>query len=217
MTGFALAKLDEIDQLDDGRTPLTPVRHRLGITAFGVNAWIARAAGDRMIPEHDQANDDEELYLVHRGRATFELDGKRVDAQAGTLVYVKPRVTRTAFAEEAGTTILAIGATPGEAFETAGWEIWFPFRHLYETGKYAEIADRGRELIDTDPQYAEPVYNLACAEALAGRPADAIEHLRHAIELHEPLRELARTDSDLDPIRTEPGFRELVGAGDPLD
>ena len=116
---------------------------------------------------------------------------------------------RTAFAEEAGTTIVAIGATA----VPAGWEIWFPFRHLYEAGKYAEIADRSRELVETDPPDAEPVYNLACCEALAGRPADAIDHLRRAIELHEPLRKLAQTDSDLDPIRDEPAFRELVGRG----
>jgi quercetin dioxygenase-like cupin family protein len=209
--GFTVTKLDEIEPLDDGRTPLKPVRHRLGITAFGVNAWTAAAAGDRMIPEHDQENDDEELYLVQRGRATFELDGERVDAPAGTLVFVQPAVRRTAFAEEAETTILAVGATPGEAFQPAGWEIWFPFRQLYESGMYAEIADRGRELIETQPPYAEPVYNLACCEALAGRPADAIEHLRRAIELHEPLRELAQTDSDLDPIRDEPSFKELIG------
>lgn len=50
VSGFAVTTLDEIDPLEDGRTPLKPVRHRLGITAFGVNAWTAREAGDRMIP-----------------------------------------------------------------------------------------------------------------------------------------------------------------------
>ena len=48
MSGFTVTTLDEIEPLDDGRTPLKPVRHQLGITAFGVNAWTARAAGDRM-------------------------------------------------------------------------------------------------------------------------------------------------------------------------
>jgi hypothetical protein len=48
-----------------------------GITAFGVNAWTARDAGDRIINEHDESEPDsnEELYLVLRGRAVFELDG----------------------------------------------------------------------------------------------------------------------------------------------
>jgi hypothetical protein len=55
-----------------------------------------------------------------------------------------------------------------------------------------------------------PLFNLACCESLAGRPDDAIEHLRRAIEGWEPFRELAAKDSDFDPIRDEPGFKELV-------
>jgi mannose-6-phosphate isomerase-like protein (cupin superfamily) len=113
--------LDEIDEITDGRQPCRPVRHHFGITSFGVNAWTAAAAGERILNEHDEAGDAEELYLVHRGRATFELDGERVDAPAGTFVFVRPGVMRTAFAEEPGTTILAIGGTPGEAYEPAGW------------------------------------------------------------------------------------------------
>jgi hypothetical protein len=47
---------------------------------------------------------------------------------------------------------------------------------------------------------------------LAGKPADdAIGHLRSAFEAMPSLRDLARTDSDLDAVRDDPGFRELVG------
>ena len=35
MTGYAVAHLDEIDEIDDGRSPYRPVRHHLGITSFG--------------------------------------------------------------------------------------------------------------------------------------------------------------------------------------
>jgi hypothetical protein len=45
----------------------------------------------------------------------------------------------------------------------------------------------------------------------AGRTAGAIEHLREAIEMWEGFGGLAYADSDLDPIRNEPGFRELIG------
>ena len=41
---------------------------------------------------------NEELYLVLQGRAVFELDGERVDAPAGTFVFARPGVKRTAFA-----------------------------------------------------------------------------------------------------------------------
>jgi hypothetical protein len=55
-----------------------------------------------------------------------------------------------------------------------------------------------------------PLYNLACCEALAGKPQDAIEHLRAAFERMPRLREFARGDSDLDPIRDEPAFQDLI-------
>ena len=73
------------------------------------------------------------------------------------------------------------------------------------------MADRGRELLEGHPEYAGVFYNVACAEALAGRGDDAIEHLRHSIERSERFRELAKDDSDFDSIREEPAFKELVG------
>jgi tetratricopeptide (TPR) repeat protein len=214
MSNHEVAHLDEIEELSDGRCPWRPVRHHFGITSFGVNAWTGKAAGDRLINEHDESGEwdlQEELYLVQRGRATFELDGERVDAPAGTFVLARPDVKRTAFAEEPGTTIVALGGTPGKAYEPSGSEIWLPFHHLYESGKYAEAADGGREVIEAHPEYPAPLYNLACCESLAGRTAEAIEHLRLAIDRKEEFRALAAEDSDLDPIRNEPAFKELVG------
>jgi len=79
-----------------------------------------------------------------------------------------------------------------------------------EAGEYAEAADRGRALLDAEPQYAGLFYNVACCESLAGRRADAVEHLRRAIELSERFRSCAKADSDFDPIRDEPAFKELL-------
>jgi tetratricopeptide (TPR) repeat protein len=213
MSGYTVSHLDEIDELDDGRCPWRPVRHHFGITSFGINAWTGRAAGDRIINEHDEADVEdmsEELYLVTQGRAFFELDGERREAPAGTIVFVQPAVKRTAFAEEPGTTIISVGGVPGKAYEPMGWEIWAPVRHLYDGGDYAEAADRGRTLIEANPQYPVPMYNLACVESLAGRTADAIEHLRRAIEQSDKFRSYAKGDSDFDPIRDEPAFKELI-------
>lgn len=212
MDGYAFARLDEIDELDDGRAPWRPIRHRFGITAFGINAWTARQAGDRIINDHDEAEPDaqEELYYVSAGSASFELDGKRLDAPAGSFVFVEPGVRRTAFAEEAGTTIIAVGGVPGKAYEPVGWEIWAPLRPLYEAGAYAEVAKRGRELVEANPGYAELYYNLACCESMAGQTTEAVEHLRQAIAMSERCRSYAKDDSDFDPIRDEPVFKDLV-------
>ena len=212
-SSYQVVHLDEIDEMTDGRCPWRPIRHHLGITSFGVNAFTAANTGDRIINEHDEADDgSEELYLVHSGHATFELDGERVDAPAGTLVFAHPGVKRTAFAEQPGTIVIALGGTPGQVYQPGGWEIWSPLRPLYEAGEYAEAADRGRELMEANPEYADVIYNVACCESLAGRTAEAIEHLRLAIERAERFRAFAAGDSDFDPIRAEPAFEELVGA-----
>ena len=213
MRSYAVAHLDEIDEQDDGRCPWRPVRHHFGITAFGVNAWTARDAGDRIINEHDESDDsNEELYFVVRGRAVFELDGDRMDAPTGTLVFACPGVKRTAFAEEPETTIIALGGIPGKAYEPDGWELWAPLKPLYEAGEYAEVADRGRGLAEAQPQYADLFYNVACCESLAGRTTDAIDHLRRSIEMSERFRAYAKDDSDFDPIRDEAAFKELISS-----
>jgi mannose-6-phosphate isomerase-like protein (cupin superfamily) len=217
MSGYSVVHVDDIPAQDDGRALMRPVRHHLGITGFGVNAWTAPNAGDRLIPEHQEANEnedeterDEELYLVVQGRAVFELDGERHDAPAGTFVFVRPRVNRTAFAEEPGTVVVAVGGTPGKPYDPVGWELWSPLRPLYEAGDHAEVVTRGRELIASNPQSGLLFYNVACCESLTGQTAEALEHLRTAIELSEQFRDYAKNDSDLDAIRGEPAFDEIV-------
>ena len=90
-------------------------------------------------------------------------------------------------------------------------ELWDPARPLYAAGDYAAAADLGRELIEAHPEQAYLHYNVACCESLAGRTGEAIEHLRQAIDGWEGCRDLAKRDSDFDPIRGEPAFEELVG------
>ena len=112
MSVYKVARPEEIEAINyRQQTEMRPVRHHMGIAAFGTNAWTAEKIGDRLVPEHEEDEGNEELYVVVRGRARFELGEDTVDAPAGTLVFVSPETTRTAFAEEAGTAVLAIGAT----------------------------------------------------------------------------------------------------------
>jgi len=212
MSGYEVARLDEIEELDDGREPFRPVRHHFGITSFGITAWTAREAGDRIINEHDEDDDGaEELYLVTEGRARFELDGDTVDAPAGTFVFVRAAVKRTAYAEAAGTTIVALGGTSGKPYEATGWEVWAAIRPIYEGGDHAEVVKRLRVVIAEHPEYALLFYNLACCESQIGDSVEAIEHLGRAVEMSDQFLAYAREDSDFDPIREEPGFKAIVG------
>ncbi len=206
---YRVATVDELQDIDYRQdTHMRPVRHHMGITAFGTNAWTAADAGDRLMPEHEEDPGSEELYVVLRGRARFEIGGDSVDAPQGTLVFVPPETNRTAFAEEAGTTVLAVGSFVGRPYEAGGWEVWAEFHPAYEAGDYEGVIERAREPLEASG-YASPLYNLACCEALAGRKEDAIGHLRIAFEKRPSLRDLAKEDTDFDSLRDEPAFREL--------
>ena len=213
MAAYAVAHVDEIEEFDDAGCHYRPIRHHLGITAFGATVWTAHAAGDLVINEHDEDDPtaDQELFLVLRGHAVFELDGDRVDAPAGTLVFAPPHTKRSATATEDGTTVIALEGTPGQAYEPRGWELWAPLAPGYGAGEYAEVADRLGALVATSPQYPMLFFNLACCESLSGRTTAALDHLRQAVEVSEEFRSSAKTDSDLDPIRDEPAFKQLIG------
>src|SRR5262245_39298439 len=212
MARASVARLDEIEEVLDAGCPFRAVRLHFDISSFGFNVWTAQNAGDRIINEHDEQDvGDEELFLVVRGRATFELDGERVDAPAGTLVHCPPGVQRTAFAEEAETAVAAVDGAPGKAYEARGWELWTPLAPLYDAGEYAEVADRLRSAVERHPGYALLFFNLACCESRLGRTADALGHVRQAIGLNEEFRGYARDDPDLAGIRDDPAFREVVG------
>jgi tetratricopeptide (TPR) repeat protein len=210
---WQVARLEEIEEVSDGRCPWRPVRDHFGIGSFGVNSFTGNAIGDRIINEHDEADEQEELYVVVSGRARFEFDGETVDAPTGTYLFATPGVLRTAFAEEPQTTLLAIGGTPGQPYQgpPPGWQEWLPLAPLYDAGEYEAVIERAREILADDPPYPTVNYNLACCESLTGRKDDALRHLRRAIEIWDGMREYARNDTDLDAIRGEPAFAEIVG------
>jgi hypothetical protein len=212
MADYLTARLDEIDTLPDERYRYRPLRHHFGITSFGVTAWVGAAAGDPIINEYDEDSEPaEELFVVVSGRAMFQLEGEEVEAVPGTLVYTPGGTRRTAVATEPATTILAFDGAPGKAYDATGWELWAPLRPLYDQGEHAELQARLNDLIAANPQYPMLVYNLACSESLSGHTAEAIDHLRRATGASEKLRADARQDSDFDPIRDEPTFKEVIG------
>ena len=216
--GYAVSHLDEIER----RGPFAgtwhyPVRSHFGIASFGIGGYVADEAGVAVIEEHDEtgplAGGHEELYLVVRGHATFTVGGQETDAPARTLVFVPdPATRRTAVAREPGTTVLAIGAVAGQAFEPAPWESIAGFWTPYSTGDYdgaIAVLEQGLERYRDN---AGMLFNLACAESLAGRSDASLQHLSRAIELgDERMLDMARTDEDFAPLRADPRFQELVG------
>ena len=211
---YTIASLETIPALPLGFAPglaWKPVRHHLGVRAFGINAYVAGVADSLLIEDHDElgggAGHHEELYVVVAGHARFTLDGEEIDAPAGTFVAIHdPAVRRTAVALEAGTTALAIGGEPGEPFHVSAWEYNFRADAAKEDGRVGDavgIMETGLEEHGDNPTV---LYNLACYESLAGRYEAALDHLARAVALDPKLIVLAQTDLDLAALRDRPGF-----------
>jgi len=206
--GYEVAHIDELEELpiNNGEFVWRPVRRRFGITAFGTNAYTGNS-GQRVIEEHAERDNHQEMYVVLRGRASFTLGDDEVDAPAGTLVFARPGTKRGAVAAEDGTAVLAVGAKPGVVFEPSLWE------DVFAAYSYAELGDldRARSLvqgaIDRSPDAWQGHYNAACIEASLGDPEKAIAHLKRSVELDaEATKKAAATDKDLDSIRERPDY-----------
>ncbi len=103
-----LADVDTLAEVDPGNPDINDcafhlVRRHFDVQAFGVNAATGNA-GDEMIEEHHEADDEEnqtnghqELFAVMTGHAVFTVDGEEIDAPAGTIVFVRdPALLRAA-------------------------------------------------------------------------------------------------------------------------
>ena len=217
--GYVFAKLDELEPAplvapgatDDGRQRFD-VRRRLSISSFGIQAYRAPSGVD-VIREHDETllgeAGQEELYVVLNGAATFEIDGESLEAPAGSLVHVQPTAKRKATAKEEGTTIVAVGGTPGQAYEPAPEEAAEAFA-AYGTADYDSAL--AKQLVVVEKRPTDPVahFNAGCFAARAGRTDEAIEHLRRAVELNPRVKQLMASDDDLDSVRTDQRFAELA-------
>ena len=207
---YGVLRLDAVDAIPVSGVRWKPVRRTLGIEAFGINAYTGDA-GEHVVEEHDErgggAGGHEEVYAVITGRATFTVAGDEIDAGPGTLVFVRdPAARRSAVAAVDGTTVLALGGTPGEAFRPSPWEWSFAAEPLIRAGDHQAANALMREALELHPDNASTLYNLACFEALAGRADEAVEHLARAGELEPKAAEWAEDDRDLDSLRERPDF-----------
>lgn len=198
----------------DGQISWLPVRRTLGIEAFGINAYRADA-GREVVEDHDEtgggAGHHEELYVVVAGRATFVVDGAELDAPAGTLVFLdEPAERRSARAEEDGTVVLAIGGARGEAFRVSPWEYYFAAIPAFERGDWDEAERLHLEGLEQYPGHPAIIYGLACIAARRGNADEAFEQLAKTLAADPKMAKWAKTDSDLDSIRDDPRFAELV-------
>ena len=114
----------------------------------------------------------------------------------------------------------AAAAAPAEEKPLPVWrmpQLW-P-RHTQLRLQLANVIQRGdaagmeeicREALRTFPGDATWHYNLACAIAQTGKPADALDELEKAIEFGFRSADAIAKDSDFARIRENPRFAELI-------
>jgi hypothetical protein len=205
---WKVLRLEDLER----RGRFIPVREHLGIHSFGINA-ITLGEDGTLINDHDEAGSgQEEVYVVLDGTATFEVDGETVEAPAGTFVSVRPESRRKASGDA---TVLALGGTPGEAFQAMDWGEAWPMHNesmtAYGEQRYADAAAAVRRGLERLPDHAGLNYNYACFATLAGEVDDeTFDRLRRGVEGFPPFRQQARVDDDLAAVRDDPRFEEAL-------
>jgi hypothetical protein len=116
---------------------------------------------------------------------------------------------RGAHAAAANTTVIVVGAPAGEAFTPSAWEFSFAAEPAARTGDFERALGVMREGLDLHPDGAALLYNLACYETLAGHHDEAVSHLVAALAADPSVAVGARSDADLDPLRSRPDFPAL--------
>jgi hypothetical protein len=211
MNGNAKWRVVRLDDLER-RGRFIPVREHLGIHSFGINA-IVRGEDSTLINEHDEGDfGQEEVYVVLEGTATFEIDGETFDAPAGTFVSVPPECRRKATGDA---TVLALGGTPGEAYQALDWgEAWAVHQEsltAYGEQRYADALAVVRSGLERFPDHAGLNYNYACFATLVGEiDEETFSRLRRSVELFPPFREQARADEDFAAVRDDQRFEEAL-------
>lgn len=213
MSGYVIVDLNELEAFpyhQRGGQKLLPIQRITNFQPAGMNGWIGDP-GEPLVPEHAEDSDNEELYVVVQGRATFTVDGNSFDAPAGTLVHALPGELRSAKSEEPSTIIAAIGATIGQPFDNPGWTSFVVADALRREGRLDEARVAVAEMLALHPNAWHAPYNAACFESLAGNADAAFDHLRRAKKMDpEGVKPYLAEDADLDSIRDDPRFQELL-------
>jgi mannose-6-phosphate isomerase-like protein (cupin superfamily) len=198
-------RLEDVERVPwrDSDLVWRPLRAALGSPVVGMAAYTAERAGQDVVEDHVEAADGRghhEVYAVLAGRATFTLDGERLDAPAGTFVAVPPAVRRHAAAAEPGTVVLALGGPA--TFEPSASE-WIERARPHLRSDPARARDVLDDLRRRRPDSAGLRFGEALLAAAGGHEDAARDWLRAAVEREPGLR---------DEAAREPLLRHLAAA-----
>ncbi len=110
----------QIDEMEAGfGGGMKKARAELGVASFGMQV-IDLPPNYSDYPEHDHASDgQEEVYSAMRGSGEIDVEGQRIPLTPDVLVRVGPETKRKIYAGPEGLRMLALGGTPGSAYEAS--------------------------------------------------------------------------------------------------
>jgi len=218
LSAYEVRRIEDLEKIPvaDADVNWRPIRRPLGIRAFGINAYTADE-GTHVVEEHTETQlQHEEVYFVVSGRARFILGDDEVEVAAGALVFVRdPETKRGAVALEDGTTVVAVGGKPGEAYVASAWESWFLAAPHRDRGDYEQALAIIVEDLRLHPDHPALLYETACYEALLGRRDDAIAHLRESVGREPRFAKSAVTGEDFTSLAEDLEFLAITGQAEP--
>ena len=119
MADYTAKKISDMEGFYQGL--FLKARDELGVRSFGLA--VVEIDPEHEHPDHAHPGGQEEVYVVLEGTGTLEIDGgaERIALDADTLVRVGPDTKRRIVAEGGRMRLLAIGGTPGEAYDAPGY------------------------------------------------------------------------------------------------
>ena len=115
MNGFTMKQIEELPSINHGAVKLAG--DELGVRSFGMQV-LDFPGGFTDYHEHDHSEDgQEEVYVLLRGSAEFEIDRERVAVGAGALVRIPPTAMRKVLPGPDGVRILAIGCAGDRPYQ----------------------------------------------------------------------------------------------------
>jgi mannose-6-phosphate isomerase-like protein (cupin superfamily) len=117
MPDYTVKRIDDMEGAFGGG--LKKARAELGVTAFGMQV-VDMPPNYADYPEHDHAEQSqEEVFAVLRGSGEMDVEGERVPLTPDVILRVGANAKRKMFAGPEGLRVLALGGTPGSAYEVS--------------------------------------------------------------------------------------------------
>lgn len=115
MPDYTAKKID--DMYATYRGGFKHARAELGVTSFGFQV-IDLPPNANLYPEHDHAEaGQEEVFIPLAGSGRIDIEGESVDLEPGVMVRVGATTKRKLVTTDHSMRVLAIGGTPGQAYE----------------------------------------------------------------------------------------------------